>query len=508
MIGNHWRTCSTSSSGPSPFVVVGVASGSSSVVMRSRPSASSPIWPSAISRLERFSSSGSQQRSGCSGAARSRASSAGTCGALSNSCGQRGRKWQPFGAVVQRRRQARDRRQALRPRPVHAGDRAQQAPRVGVLRVVEDLVDRPLLDDAPAVHHERCGRRCRRRRRGRAYEHDARVGALAQLLHDAARICAWIVTSSAVVGSSAISTARVARERHRDHHALAHAAGELVRVAADALPGARDADALEQLDRAVVAPPAEPMSAVRLDLLDDLRRRCAGPGSATSSGPGRSSRSPRPAAAAARRRSRRGGPGPRASPCPRTSCSARGVRPMSVSADTDLPEPDSPTIASTSPERSWKETSSTACTRPSSVRKPTRRCSTSSRSLPFVIESRNPWVERRVDDVHDRVEEDDEERAEQRDREHRRHVEPADGLLEVLADALDVEDGLREDRAAAEHGAEVQAPERDDRDERVAQHVVAEHALLAESLGPRGPHVVVVDRVEHARAQRRASRPR
>ncbi len=44
------------------------------------------------------------------------------------------------------------------------------------------------------------------------------------------RIWAWIVTSSAVVGSSAISTPRLEQQRHRDHDALAHAAGELVRV--------------------------------------------------------------------------------------------------------------------------------------------------------------------------------------------------------------------------------------------------------------------------------------
>ncbi len=43
------------------------------------------------------------------------------------------------------------------------------------------------------------------------------------------RICAWIVTSSAVVGSSAMITSRIVRDRHRDHHALAHAARELVR---------------------------------------------------------------------------------------------------------------------------------------------------------------------------------------------------------------------------------------------------------------------------------------
>ena len=42
-------------------------------------------------------------------------------------------------------------------------------------------------------------------------------------------ICAWIVTSSAVVGSSAIEDARIVGDRHRDHRALAHAARELVR---------------------------------------------------------------------------------------------------------------------------------------------------------------------------------------------------------------------------------------------------------------------------------------
>ena len=41
----------------------------------------------------------------------------------------------------------------------------------------------------------------------------------------------------------------VVDERHRDHHALAHAAGELVRVVVDPPLGARDADRLQQLER-------------------------------------------------------------------------------------------------------------------------------------------------------------------------------------------------------------------------------------------------------------------
>ena len=42
----------------------------------------------------------------------------------------------------------------------------------------------------------------------------------------------------------------VAGEGHGDHHALAHTAGELVRVVVDALLGGRDADQLQQLDGA------------------------------------------------------------------------------------------------------------------------------------------------------------------------------------------------------------------------------------------------------------------
>ena len=46
------------------------------------------------------------------------------------------------------------------------------------------------------------------------------------------RICCCTVTSRAVVGSSAIDQLRLAHQAHRDHGALAHAAGELVRVLA------------------------------------------------------------------------------------------------------------------------------------------------------------------------------------------------------------------------------------------------------------------------------------
>ena len=62
-----------------------------------------------------------------------------------------------------------------------------------------------------------------------------------------ARICAWIVTSRAVVGSSAISSDGLHAERHRDHHALPHAARQLVRIFVDAPPRSGDLHELQHL---------------------------------------------------------------------------------------------------------------------------------------------------------------------------------------------------------------------------------------------------------------------
>ena len=59
------------------------------------------------------------------------------------------------------------------------------------------------------------------------------------------RICACTMTSSAVVGSSATISCGPAGQRHRDHHALLLAAGELVRVRTGPRP--RQPDLLEQL---------------------------------------------------------------------------------------------------------------------------------------------------------------------------------------------------------------------------------------------------------------------
>ena len=84
------------------------------------------------------------------------------------------------------------------------------------------------------------------------------------------RIWAWIVTSSAVVGSSAMSSFGFGRQRHGDHHALAHAARQLVRVLAwrarlaSGMPTRR-----EHLDRPVQASRGS-TGGVQLDRLGDL----------------------------------------------------------------------------------------------------------------------------------------------------------------------------------------------------------------------------------------------
>lgn len=60
-----------------------------------------------------------------------------------------------------------------------------------------------------------------------------------------------MVTSSAVVGSSAKQDRRVARQRNGQHDALAHAAGKVVRIQATPLLRPVDADKAHQLEHAL-----------------------------------------------------------------------------------------------------------------------------------------------------------------------------------------------------------------------------------------------------------------
>src|SRR5437667_5377865 len=149
----------------------------------------------------------------------------------------------PDRRVDQRRQEAGDvRGQGLGALDVR--ERADEIFRVRVLRVLVDVADAPALDDLPGVHD---------RHRVAGLRHDAEVvgdqdhrevefsfEAFQQfedlrLDHDVQRRYGLVRDDDL----------RIAREGHRDHYALSHAAGELVRVFLGAL--AVDPDELEEL---------------------------------------------------------------------------------------------------------------------------------------------------------------------------------------------------------------------------------------------------------------------
>ena len=147
-----------------------------------------------------------------------------------------------------------------------------------------------------------------------------------------------------------------------------------MRIGARALGCTRYSDPLHQLDRPVEPGGSADLAIMDADLLDDLRsdlvngiERAHRVLEDHRDPPPRILRNPR---------------------CSRSQLSAlehrtplelafgERVSPISVIEVTDLPEPDSPTIATTSPGSTVKLTPSTARTLPSSVAKVTRRSST------------------------------------------------------------------------------------------------------------------------------------
>ncbi len=84
------------------------------------------------------------------------------------------------------------------------------------------------------------------------------------------RICACTVTSSAVVGLVGDEQIGTAGCRHRDHHALAHPAGELMRVLLHAAARFGDAHQIEHFQRPLVGF-AIGQAGMDAQRLDDLR---------------------------------------------------------------------------------------------------------------------------------------------------------------------------------------------------------------------------------------------
>ena len=181
-------------------------------------------------------------------------------------------------------------------------------------------------------------------------------------------ICAWTVTSSAVVGSSAMSSSRVERERHRDHRPLSHPARELVRIVVDSrLLGLRDADPVEKLDR---APPRRRPCSYRscARIASTICQPTGSAGWRLESGSWKISAISAP-------RTRRSSSGAhREQVAPVEDRAARRSRapcvsPTIVCVATLLPEPDSPTIPSVRPLATPNERPRTAWTTPSAVAK-------------------------------------------------------------------------------------------------------------------------------------------
>src|SRR5918998_1382752 len=93
------------------------------------------------------------------------------------------------------------------------------------------------------------------------------------------------------------------------------------------------------------------------------------------------------------------------------------------------------------------------------------------------------WIEECVHDVHYEVHEDDGQRRDQDGALHDRQVALLDRVVGEAPDARDVEDGLREDRAA-EQDAEVEPEDRHDRRDGGAEAVLEDDLAAGQALGP------------------------
>src|SRR6266568_913436 len=159
-----------------------------------------------------------------------------------------------------------------------------------------------------------------------------------------------------------------------------------------------------------------------------------------------------------------------------------------------LPDPDSPTMPSVSPSDRVSDTPSTALTRPSSVRKETLRSRTSSSGSPVMAPPScgpscgpDPRIEPGVADVDEGVGQHDEERPVHHGGHDRRQVEVGQGLIGEIADPVDAEDHLGEQRPAGDQGPEVKPEQAHERDHGGAQRVPQQHLPLGDPLRAGGP---------------------
>ena len=236
---------------------------------------------------------------------------------------------------------------------------------------------RPDLDDAPGVHHGDAIGRFGDHAHVVRDQHHRRAVIAAQALQqrDDLRLDRHVERGGRLVGDDQL---RSARERERDHDALAHAARELVRIVVDAPRGGRNADFLQQARSRALRAALSLMRQVRADRLGRAGARSYTADRARSAGPGRSRRCAGRGCGASRRATACRCARRRARISPAATRPGGSSRPMIAAPVSDLPAPDSPTTPSTSPGAMANDTSSTAVSTPRRVGNSTRRWRTSS----------------------------------------------------------------------------------------------------------------------------------
>ena len=132
--------------------------------------------------------------------------------------------------------------------PIGARHRGEEALGIGMERRVEDSLDRAGLDDRSGIHDRDPVGDLRHDAHGVRDQEDAHAAPAPQVLDqpEDLRLDRDVERRRRLVSEE---DRRLAGERHRDHHALAHAAGELMRIFPRARGGGRDADQVEQADR-------------------------------------------------------------------------------------------------------------------------------------------------------------------------------------------------------------------------------------------------------------------
>ena len=166
----------------------------------------------------------------CSASAAMAASSGRSARQRSKTRGQRSLKAQPGGrccrfggwpGMVARRRASSS---------SSRGIEREQPARVGVLRAAEDVAHRPGLDDAARIHHQHAVAEPGDDAEIVGDQDDRRAGSSrvsSRMQLEDLRLHGDVERGRRLVGDQQL---RPAEQRHGDHHALAHAAGEFVRI--------------------------------------------------------------------------------------------------------------------------------------------------------------------------------------------------------------------------------------------------------------------------------------